>query len=70
METCPNCGRLLEVIECCGGGIFLCPECNEYFYPGELISLQSPSEEVSKEAPGLPSEVLLPPPPHDKPPKR
>ena len=29
MEKCPKCGVLLEVIECCGGGIYRCDVCGE-----------------------------------------
>lgn len=50
MERCPKCGRLLEVIECCGGGIFVCEDCKEYYFYGELI--QSPLEEGFSKAQG------------------
>lgn len=58
MDTCPKCGSLLEVIECCGGGIFLCERCKEYYYPGELINPHIHYEEDSKEDPLLPLEDL------------
>ena len=35
MEKCPKCGVLLEVIECCGGGIYRCDVCGEYFFFGD-----------------------------------
>lgn len=56
MDVCPRCGRILEVIECCGGGIFRCSHCNEYYYPGELIDFHKEREKVLE---GDPSEPLL-----------
>ncbi|NPB07359.1 MAG: hypothetical protein GXN96_00350 [Aquificae bacterium] len=44
-ELCPRCGRLLSVVDCCGGGIWYCENCREYYYYGELI----PEEEFSCE---------------------
>lgn len=37
-ENCPKCGSLLIVAECCGGGIWFCEKCKEYYYYGELLS--------------------------------
>ncbi len=45
MESCPKCGVPLEIIECCGGGIYRCDVCGEYYFYGELIQTQNPSEE-------------------------
>lgn len=39
----------MEIIECCGGGIFRCTSCGEYFYPGEVIQTLC-EEEGSSEA--------------------
>jgi|GEM_PF-2319680 len=69
METCPKCGRLLEIVECCGGGIFLCEACKEYFYPGEIINAQTRFEEVSEEDGGQPVQVEFFQPRLDKQPK-
>jgi len=64
MENCPKCGALLEVIECCGGGIFRCESCGEYYFYGELIESQRGFEEVSSEAQEQsPLEEVLPPQP-------
>jgi len=49
MERCPKCGALLEVIECCGGGIYRCDACGEFYFYGELIESQKDSEEASLE---------------------
>ena len=46
MEICPKCGVLLEVIECCGGCIYRCDVCGEYYFYGELIESQREFEEV------------------------
>ncbi|EDP74786.1 hypothetical protein HG1285_08849 [Hydrogenivirga sp. 128-5-R1-1] len=44
MECCPLCGYPLEIVECCGGGIWRCDRCGEYFYYGELIEQTPPRE--------------------------
>ncbi len=54
METCPLCGHILEIIECCGGGIWRCDNCGEFFYYGELIE-QTPPEENEGASPSEPS---------------
>ena len=48
-ESCPKCGKLLHVVECCGGGIWYCENCKEYYYYGELIS----EDEMYSEIPHL-----------------
>jgi len=48
-EFCPKCGSLLVIVECCGGGIWYCENCKEYYYYGELIS----EEEATCEIPPL-----------------
>ena len=58
MDLCPKCGGLLEVIECCGGGIFLCEGCKEYYYPGELIQFQTHLKADEEEPPLQPLEDL------------
>lgn len=65
MEICPKCGALLEVIECCGGGIYRCDACGEYYFYGELIEFQRDSGKDSLKAQGqLEGEELPPPQPY------
>ncbi len=52
-EDCPKCGHPLEIIECCGGGIWRCDKCGEYYYYGELID-PSQCPETSEEDPSQP----------------
>ncbi|WP_461831845.1 TFIIB-type zinc ribbon-containing protein [Aquifex sp.] len=58
-ENCPKCGALLLIVECCGGGIWYCENCKEYYYYGELIepdnATQIPPEVDSQEDDPQPS---------------
>lgn len=68
MERCPKCGAYLEIIECCGGGIFRCEPCQEYYFYGELIQFQRGSGEGDGEVQGqLHEEEDLPQPPNRQP---
>lgn len=67
MEGCPRCGAVLEIIECCGGGIFRCDRCGEYYFYGELIEFQRDSEGVSLKALERSQEEENPPPPPCRP---
>ena len=61
MEKCHKCGVLLVVIECCGGGIYRCDVCGEYYFYGELIETQREIEDASLEAQEPPHQLENPP---------
>ncbi len=51
-EICPECGALLEIVECCGGGLWKCENCGEFFYPGELMGGEEDSPHRDREKGG------------------